>query len=142
MQFNVTPRTNTIRFKITYDSLSYNSSNIPILLLPIGLFPSILPSMTSLNKPSPLNTGPIQFFFHLLFLHMNCFLLNFQFYILQIAQHVIGRPLTVKALVAVISFPAQVLPRLILRLLTPTTTTRKTLFQPGSKRFVCFQLNI
>src|SRR6476469_3265111 len=36
---------------------------MPILGLPLGLFPSILPSSTNFIRPSPLTTCPIQFFF-------------------------------------------------------------------------------
>src|SRR3989454_10492242 len=42
---------------------SFSSSSIPILGLPLGLLPTILPSITSLNSPSPRKTCPIQFFF-------------------------------------------------------------------------------
>src|SRR6266496_6218377 len=42
---------------------SIRSSIIPLLGLPRGLFPNILPSNTSLSSPSPLSTCPIQFFF-------------------------------------------------------------------------------
>src|SRR6476469_2488366 len=42
---------------------SYTSSIMPILGLPLGLFPSILPSSTNFIRPSPLTTCPIQFFF-------------------------------------------------------------------------------
>src|SRR6266496_6575549 len=42
---------------------SIRSSIIPLLSLPRGLFPNILPSNTSLSSPSPLSTCPIQFFF-------------------------------------------------------------------------------
>src|SRR6266581_2161991 len=42
---------------------SITSSIIPLLGLPRGLFPNILPSNTSLSSPSPLSTCPIQFFF-------------------------------------------------------------------------------
>src|SRR6266496_6407764 len=42
---------------------SIRSSIIPLLGLPRGLFPKILPSNTSLSSPSPLRTCPIQFFF-------------------------------------------------------------------------------
>src|SRR6478609_6784299 len=45
----------------------YVSSNtsliMPILGLPLGLFPSILPSSTNFIRPYPLTTCPIQFFF-------------------------------------------------------------------------------
>src|SRR6476469_8746239 len=36
---------------------------MPILGLPLGIFPSILPSSTNFIRPSPLTTCPIQFFF-------------------------------------------------------------------------------
>src|SRR5688572_33501558 len=39
------------------------SSSIPILGLPLVFFPSILPSMTSFSKSSPLTTCPIHFLF-------------------------------------------------------------------------------
>src|SRR5688572_27836587 len=39
------------------------ASIIPILGLPSGLFPNILPFSSSLNSPPPLNTCPFQFFF-------------------------------------------------------------------------------
>src|SRR6266496_5668407 len=42
---------------------SIRSSIIPLLGLPRGLFPNILPSNISLSSPSPLSTCPIQFFF-------------------------------------------------------------------------------
>src|SRR5438445_6527956 len=42
---------------------SFSSSSIPILGLPLGLLPTILPSITSLNSPSPRKTCPIKFFF-------------------------------------------------------------------------------
>src|SRR6266581_248269 len=42
---------------------SIRSSIIPLLGLPCGLFPNILPSNTSLSSPSPLSTYPVQFFF-------------------------------------------------------------------------------
>jgi len=48
-------------FILSYDSTN-SSSSIPFRGLPLGLFPSILPSITSLNNPSPVNTCPIQFF--------------------------------------------------------------------------------
>src|SRR3989441_5030590 len=41
---------------------SFRSLVIPFLGLPVRLIPTTLPSITSLNKPSPLNTCPIQFF--------------------------------------------------------------------------------
>src|SRR3989441_546931 len=41
---------------------SFRSLIIPFLGLPVRLLPTTLPSITSLNKPSPLNTCPIQFF--------------------------------------------------------------------------------
>src|SRR5207247_8607863 len=40
----------------------FRSLIIPFLGLPIRLIPTTLPSITSLNKPSPLNTCSIQFF--------------------------------------------------------------------------------
>jgi len=49
-------------FIFTYDP-SFGSSIIPNLGLPLGLFPSILPSRTWFNNPSPLTACPIQFFF-------------------------------------------------------------------------------
>src|SRR6476469_8574942 len=36
---------------------------MPILGLPLGLFPSILPCSTNFIRPSPFTTCPIQFFF-------------------------------------------------------------------------------
>src|SRR3989454_2018097 len=42
---------------------SFSSSSIPILGLPLGLLPTILPSITSLNSPSPRKTCPVQLFF-------------------------------------------------------------------------------
>src|SRR6478609_5086158 len=42
---------------------SNTSSIMPILGLPLGLFPSIHPSSTNFIRPSPLTTCPIQFFF-------------------------------------------------------------------------------
>src|SRR2546426_11142529 len=42
---------------------SFSSSSILILGLPLGLLSTILPSITSLNSPSPRKTCPIQFFF-------------------------------------------------------------------------------
>src|SRR6266496_4178875 len=42
---------------------SIRSFIIPLLGLPCGFFPNILPSNTSLSSPSPLSTCPIQFFF-------------------------------------------------------------------------------
>src|SRR3989454_3157442 len=45
------------------EELKEGSSSIPILGLPLGLLPSILPSISSLNSPSPRKTCPIQFFF-------------------------------------------------------------------------------
>src|SRR6478736_5457346 len=44
---------------------SNTSSIMPILGLPLGLFPPILPSSTNFIRPSPLTTCPIQFFFFL-----------------------------------------------------------------------------
>src|SRR5207245_1306672 len=44
---------------------SFSSSSIPILGLPLGLLFTILPSITSLNSPSPRKTCPIQFSFWL-----------------------------------------------------------------------------
>src|SRR6266496_2855343 len=41
---------------------SIRSSIIPLLGLPRGLFPNILPSNTSLSSPSPLSTCPIHSF--------------------------------------------------------------------------------
>jgi len=47
-----------------YDSLLYDYTNIPIIkVLPRDLFPFILLSMTSLNKPSLLIMWPIQLTF-------------------------------------------------------------------------------
>src|SRR6476619_393107 len=45
---------------------------MPILGLPLGLFPSILPSSTNFMRPSPLSTCPIQFFFlsHIFFIKL------------------------------------------------------------------------
>src|SRR6476661_8134275 len=45
---------------------------MPILDLPLGLFPSILPSSTNFIRPSPLTTCPIQFFFvsHIVFIKL------------------------------------------------------------------------
>src|SRR6267154_1825967 len=45
---------------------SFRSLIIPLLGCPCRLFPITLPSITSFNNPSPLNTCPIQFFFLLL----------------------------------------------------------------------------
>src|SRR6266496_1965651 len=42
---------------------SIRSSIIPLLGLPRGLFPRILPCNTSLSSPSPLGTCTMQFFF-------------------------------------------------------------------------------
>src|SRR6266568_848030 len=50
-------------FFIFTNEPSIRSSIIPLLGLPHGLFPNILPSNTSLSSPSPLSTCPIQFFF-------------------------------------------------------------------------------
>src|SRR6478609_3502771 len=49
---------------------SNTSSIIPILGLPFGLFPSILPSRTNFIRPAPLTTCSIQFFFlsHIVFI--------------------------------------------------------------------------
>src|SRR3989441_5592928 len=41
---------------------SFRSLIIPFLGLPVRLLPNTLPSITSLIKPYPLNTCPIQFF--------------------------------------------------------------------------------
>jgi len=49
-------------FILPYDNSTNSSSSIPFRGLPLTLFPSILPSITSLNNPSPLNTCPMQFF--------------------------------------------------------------------------------
>src|SRR6476661_976096 len=51
---------------------SNTSSIMPILGLPVGLFPSILPSSTNSIRPSPLTTCPIQFFFlsHIVFIKL------------------------------------------------------------------------
>ena len=55
----------------------YASSNtlsiMPILGLPLGLFPSIIPSSTTFIRPSPRTTCPIQFFFlsHIVFISEN-----------------------------------------------------------------------
>src|SRR6478609_9656473 len=48
------------------------SSIVPILGLPLGLFPFILPSSTNFIRPSPLTTCPIQFFFlsHIVFIKL------------------------------------------------------------------------
>src|SRR6476619_6691471 len=45
---------------------------MPILGLPLGLFPSILPSSTNFIRPSPLTTCPVQFFFlsHIVFIKL------------------------------------------------------------------------
>src|SRR6478609_10238611 len=45
---------------------------MPILGLPLGLFPSILPSSTNFIRPSPLATCPIQLFFlsHIVFIKL------------------------------------------------------------------------
>src|SRR6476661_7241329 len=45
---------------------------MPILGLPFGLFPSILPSSTNFIRISPLTTCPIQFFFlfHIVFIKL------------------------------------------------------------------------
>src|SRR6476619_3118067 len=45
---------------------------MPILGLPLGLFPSILPYSTNFIRPSPLTTCPIQFFFlsHIVFIKL------------------------------------------------------------------------
>src|SRR6476469_1543133 len=45
---------------------------MPILGLPLGLFPSILPSSTNFIRPSSLTTCPIQFFFlsHIVFIKL------------------------------------------------------------------------
>src|SRR6476659_5742987 len=45
---------------------------MPILGLPLGLFPSILPARTNFIRPSPLTTCPIQFFFlsHIVFIKL------------------------------------------------------------------------
>src|SRR6476619_470166 len=53
--------------------VSSNTSSItPILGLPFGLFPSILPSSTNFIRPSPHTTCPIQFFFlsHIVFIKL------------------------------------------------------------------------
>src|SRR6476469_4094582 len=46
---------------------------MPILGLPLGLFPSVLPSSTNFIRPSPLTTCPIQFFFlsHIVFIKLH-----------------------------------------------------------------------
>src|SRR5438034_1304646 len=49
----------------TYEAV-IKSSSIPNLGLPLGLLPSIRPSITSFNRPSPLKTCPIHLFFLLL----------------------------------------------------------------------------
>ena len=49
-------------FMFTYD-VSFKSSSIPVLGLPLPLLPSILPSITCFSNPCPLATWPIQFFF-------------------------------------------------------------------------------
>src|SRR6476661_371621 len=51
---------------------SNTSSIMPILGLPLGLFPSIFPSSTNFIRPSPLTTCPIQFFFlfHIVFIKL------------------------------------------------------------------------
>src|SRR6476661_1349640 len=45
---------------------------MPILGLPLGLCPFILPSSTTFIRPSPLTTCPIQFFFlsHIVFINL------------------------------------------------------------------------
>src|SRR6476619_2252586 len=45
---------------------------MPILGLPLVLFPSILPSSTNFIRPSPLSTCPIQFFLlsHIVFIKL------------------------------------------------------------------------
>src|SRR6476661_8333810 len=45
---------------------------MPILGLPLDLFPSILPSSTNFIRPSPLATCPVQFFFlsHIVFIKL------------------------------------------------------------------------
>src|SRR6478736_4916478 len=45
---------------------------MPILGLPLGLFPSTLPSSTNFMRPSPLTICPIQFFFlsHIVFINL------------------------------------------------------------------------
>src|SRR6266516_1291762 len=52
-------------FFLIFGSLiaSFRSLIIPSLGLPVHFFPTILPSNTSLNNPSPLNICTIQFFF-------------------------------------------------------------------------------
>src|SRR6476661_8191927 len=51
---------------------SNTSSIMPILGLPPGLFPSILPSSTNFIRPYPLTICPIQFFFlsHIVFIKL------------------------------------------------------------------------
>src|SRR6476619_7075350 len=51
---------------------SNTSSIMPILGLPLGLFPSILPSSTNFIGPCPLTTCPIQVFFlsHIVFIKL------------------------------------------------------------------------
>src|SRR6266516_4612243 len=59
------PSFGSLFFSLIFGSLiaSFRSLIIPSLGFPVRFFPTILPSNTSLNNPSPLNTCPIQFFF-------------------------------------------------------------------------------
>src|SRR6266516_2334113 len=59
------PSFGSLFFFLIFGSLiaSFRSLIIPSLGLPVRFFPTILPSNTSLNNPSRLNTCPIQFFF-------------------------------------------------------------------------------
>jgi len=62
------------------------SPSIPFRGLPLALFPSILPSITSLNNPSPLTTCPIQFFCLFLITLINC---RFSYTLFKISSFVI-----------------------------------------------------
>src|SRR6266516_3557532 len=59
------PSFGSLFFSLFFVSLiaSFRSLIIPSLGFPVRFFSTILPSNTSLNNPSPLNTCPIQFFF-------------------------------------------------------------------------------
>src|SRR6476619_837130 len=59
---------------------------MPILGLPLVLFPSILPSSTNFIRPSPLSTCPIQFF---LLSHIVFIKLLFSFILLRICSFVL-----------------------------------------------------
>src|SRR6476619_7826097 len=71
IQFLHLSRFSAFLFMSPYE-LTTRSSNIPFLGLPLPLFPSILPSITSLSDPSPLRMCPTQFFFLFLIKFIKC----------------------------------------------------------------------